>query len=140
MTPTPTDLRPWVELTAIVTRDGHWTREALAVATGFTESYVRHLESGRRTPTATAIRRFADALKVPASTITPPHAPTRRAYRPNEVAAMIGVTDSEVADLIESRELKVRVTTRGLLVTDEALTAFLSDQDSNAALENGDAA
>ena len=62
--------RPWLELITLRERDGQ-TQTELAEALGWTQSYVSHLESGRRQPTPRLIRTIADALRVPYSVLVP---------------------------------------------------------------------
>ncbi len=67
----PAQPQPWLELATIVERDGHWTLRKLGAAAGLSHEYVRLLLNGRQKPGNTAIRKLADALKVPFSVLEP---------------------------------------------------------------------
>lgn len=141
MTPTQTTtLRPWRELKTIVDLDGNWTYPALAEKAHLSKGYVSLLLSGKRNPTRTAIRQLANALKVPASMIMPRDDQPRWAYSPTEVATMLGLDPTAVADLVATGQLKARKTQHGVLISDKALTAFLSEHDAEVPVEESDAA
>jgi transcriptional regulator with XRE-family HTH domain len=61
---------PWLELITLRERDGQ-TQTELAERLGWSQSYVSHLESGRRKPTARVIKTIATALAVPYSVLVP---------------------------------------------------------------------
>ncbi|MGW4488432.1 helix-turn-helix domain-containing protein [Amycolatopsis sp. NPDC004368] len=68
---TPPDGVPWLELQVILDRDGAWSGNALAEATGYSKEHVSRLRNGKVPVTPTAIAKFAKLLKVPYSVLAP---------------------------------------------------------------------
>lgn len=122
----PRTTRPWTALKRLLDMDGAWTHERLAEATGYSKPYVTLLINGHRQPTRDAIQRFAKLLKVPKTMLEPSYTETRYAYRLDEVAEMIGLTEDKVLNLVATGELKARSADGTLLIPDAALTAFFS--------------
>jgi len=140
---TDTDLvatRPWVELKRIIELDGNWKQDALAEGVGVSKAYVSQLLTGHRPPSRSIIQRFAELLSVPCTMIEPPNPPRRWAYRLDEVAEMIGLTDKDVLGLIQARQLTPRLVGGHVLITDAALTDFFSHEAENDDIACGDAA
>ena len=122
----PRTTRPWTSLQRLLDLDGNWTHERLAGATGFSKPYVKLLLAGHRAPSRTVIDRFAKLLRVPKTMIEQPGTPTRYAYRLDEVGAMIGLDDTDVFALVQSGELATKLVNGNVLVTDLALTEWIS--------------
>lgn len=133
--------RPWRELQRLVELDGHWNYPALAAAAKISKGYMSLLLNGHRPPTHTVIKKLADILKVPKTMLEPKDTPRRLAYSPGEVADMLGVPVDDVTQLIDSGQLKARRIKDREIVSDAALTQFLSVHDAGADTPaNGDAA
>jgi transcriptional regulator with XRE-family HTH domain len=124
---TTTATRPWTTLKRALELDGHWTHERLADATGYSKAYITQLLTGHRPPTRTVIEKFADLLSVPKSMIEAPQPERRISWRIDEVAAMTGLDEPSVLQLVQAGELTAKAANGTLLVTDAALTQFFSD-------------
>ncbi|MFD5089408.1 helix-turn-helix domain-containing protein [Amycolatopsis thailandensis] len=141
MTDTPlVTTRPWVELKRIIELDGNWKQDALAEGVGVSKAYISQLLTGHRPPSRSMIQRFAELLRVPCTMIEPPNPPTRWAYRLDEVAARIGLTEKDVLDLVQSRQLTPLLAGGHVLITDKALDDFFSREAESDDVSCGDAA
>lgn len=66
-----TNNRPWIELQALLDRDGI-TQRQLARESGLSPQYVNDMIRGRVAPSPRARKTFADVLRVPVALLLPP--------------------------------------------------------------------
>lgn len=63
--------KPWIELQALLDRDG-MTQRQLARESGLSPQYVNDIIRGRAMPSPRARKAFAEVLRVPLTTLLPP--------------------------------------------------------------------